>query len=392
MKYEPIFTTNNKYFSFWCYFFFLSFVAGFFFLNSSKQLNNVFYISLSLPALIIIIKDRKTIFNQTTFFVIFFTLALWVTFTGLISHEPTNNTFKELKPLVYVFFLSVITFYIIKNRPNTPLTLAYVILVSATLSGILLLIEFYEPRHWDLTRRLGGSGPLSNSIWVGAAYGFSAIIAINIFLQNESKKYQLISLSLGFIPLIVMLATQSRGPFVAFAMALIYSLIAYKNKRALFLTLTALAAIIFISLSYSDTIDQSRLFKGDSHRIGIWSNAIDEISKAPIFGHGISANSENHIGKRSFSHFHNVYLTLAFHTGIIGLLLFLPLVLIPTFTTKGNTARLLKSMLIFGMIYMLFNASRVFTSPKELWLIFWIPLLLLWAHNKHSKRHEQSSS
>lgn len=382
--------TKHDILSAWCYFFFLAFVASFFFLNSSKQLNNFFYISLCLPALIISIKDRRTIFTRTFFFTIFSILSLWITLTGFISLEPTNNTFKELKPLAYVFFLSVIIFYILKNRPNAPLTLCYVILTSATLSGPLLLIDFYEPRHWNFTQRLGGHGSLANSIWVGSAYGFAAIISINLFLQNKEKQHQFIALSLGFIPFIVMLATQSRGPLAAFAIAFLYSLIAYRNKRALFLTLTALAGTIIIYLGYSELIDQSRLFKGDSHRIGIWSNAIDEISKAPIFGHGISADTENHIGKMSFSHFHNVYLTLIFHTGIIGLLIFLPIILLPFFSTKCHNARLLKSMLIFGMIYMLFNASKLFTSPKEIWLIFWVPLLLLWAHKKHHNTYEKT--
>ncbi len=373
----------------WCYFFFLIFIAGFFFSNTSKQLNNIFYISLCLPALIISIRDRKNIFSREPFFILFFALALWILLTAIISSEQTNDTLKELKPLVYVFFLSVIIFYISQTRENFPLILSYVILISASTSGVLLLFDFYEPRNWNFARRLLGHGSLSNSIWVGAAYGFAAIISINLFLQGKRVTHQLAALSLGAIPFVTLLATQSRGPLLAFATALIFSLIAHRNKLALLLTIVGLACSAFLFFQYDELIDQTRLLKaGDSYRIAIWNNAIDEISKAPFIGHGISADSENYFENRTFNHYHNVYLTLAFHTGIIGLLLFLPLMLYPLFLVKNHDSRLLKSMLIFGMAYMFFNASRLFTSPKEIWLIFWVPLLFLWAHNRYCKAHE----
>lgn len=389
MNIKTTLTANKENFlPLWCYFFFLIFISGFFFSDTSKQLNNIFYISLCLPALIITIRDRKNMFSREPFFILFFALALWIILTAIISPGQTSGTLKELKPLIYVFFLSIIVFYLFQKRKNVPLILSYVILISASASGALFLFDFYEPRNWNFARRLLGHGSLSNSIWVGAAYGFAAIISINLFLHEKWLKYQITALCLGIIPFIIMLATQSRGPLAAFAAALIFSLFSYRNKRALLLTVLGLICVTFIFFHHSESIDQTRLLKsGDSYRIAIWSNAIDEIIKAPFIGHGISADSENHFQNRTFDHFHNVYLTLAFHTGIIGLLLFLPLILYPLFSFKNGETRLLKSMLIFGMVYMVFNASRLFTSPKEIWLIFWVPLLFLWANNKYRKTH-----
>jgi O-antigen ligase len=367
----------------WCLFALLAFIAAFFFAQTSKQLNNFFYITLCIPALIIAASEKKRLFQHTPFFLLFCLFAVWLSFTGLILGESASNALKELKPIVYILLLSIVVFYAGRKKSNLPLLLLYVLLIASTIAGLLLIANYYEPRKWNLSRRLFGTGAISNPIWLGAVYGLAAMASIVLFLRQHSIWQQALALLLGIVPFAVLLLAQSRGPMVAFALGLAYALTIFRNKRAaLFFGFIVIAGLVFL-LNIDTVLDGTRLLKGDSYRLGIWNNAMSAIKEAPILGHGISAGTENTIGSRAFDHFHNVYLTVAYHSGIIGLALFAPLFIRPLFFPKTPYNALIKPLLVFGLTYMLFNASRIFTSPKELWLIFWIPLILLWAAEKN---------
>ena len=314
-------------------------------------------------------------------FYLFFGLVGWITITGLLSSAPVTEVLKELKPIIYLLFLAAVIFYVSNKKPNFLVHFFYVLLISASISGFILTYEFYQPRHWNFLIRLRGSGAISNSIWVGAVYGSAALSSIILFLHQKTFAQQSCALLLGVIPLLVMLLSQSRGPMVAFVIALIYTLVLYRNRRAALMAAVMIILGILVVANFGNLSEQTRIFGGDSYRLGIWSNAINEISKAPLFGHGIAEDTKNFIDSRTFDHYHNVYLSLAFHSGFIGLALLLALTIYPLISHKTIHTTTIRPLLLFGMVYMLFDGNRLFTSPKELWLIFWIPLLLLWAYN-----------
>ena len=382
---------NEKYSRYllrWCYVFLLVFMAGFFFLGTSKQLNNLFYIALGLPALVLLAGHTRHLFNKSRFFLLFSLLAGWLVLTSLLMADPPSEALADLKPLLYIFLLAAIIFLVSEKHPDFPITMCWAVLIIATVTGLWRIYDFYSP-DWVLSRRLVGSGALPNSLWVGAAYGFAALISVILYLRQEKLAHQFLAILLGVTPLAAMLLAQSRGPYVAFAVAVIYSLIVFRNRRALILAAAASLVVMFSLVNLSHLMGESRLIKvGDSHRLAIWGNAIEAIGQSPVFGHGVAQDTENSAAGKTFDHFHNVYLTLVFHSGIVGFLLFMPLLLRPFLTGNSPQQLLLRPMLIFGMTYMVFNASRLFTSPKELWLIFWIPLLLLWASDKQAARKE----
>ena len=381
----------NSYLLRWCYVFLLVFVAGFFFLGTSKQLNNLFYIALGLPALVLAVTHYRQLRQRPRFFVLLLVLAGWMVLTSLLMTTPPAAALADLKPLLYIFLLALLVFVVLEEYPDFPVAMCWTILVIATITGIWRIYQFYSP-DWVLGRRLLGSGVLSNSLWIGAVYGLAAVIAIVLYLRQQKVMHQWSALLLGATPLAVMLLAQSRAPYVAFAFSVTYSLIAFRNRRALILAAAIVLAVLSALVSFPYVLDESRLIKGgDSYRLAIWGNAIEAIAESPIFGHGVAEDSLNSAGGKTFDHYHNVYLTLVFHSGIVGFLLFIPLVLRPLLIRDPPRHLLLKPMLIFGMSYMVFNASRLFTSPKELWLIFWIPLLLLWAGDRGGFRTAEQS-
>ena len=370
---------NGRYLLPWCKYLLLAFISGFFLLATSKQLNNLFYVALCLPALFMLASHKKRLARHSRFFVPFFLLAGWMILTGLAMADPVSDAWGDLKPLVYVFLLAVVVFLVSEEYPDFLVLMCWTILVVATVSGVYRIYDFYSP-NWVLTRVLMGSGVLSTYLWIGAAYGLAALIAVITYLREEQVIRQAAALLLGVIPFVVMLLAQARGPYVAFALAVAYSVITFRNRRAFILAAVGAFAIVFSLIYFPYVLEGSRLLQGgDSLRFAIWGNALEAIAGSPVVGHGVAHGTENTVGEFTLQHYHNVYLTLVFHAGIVGLLLFLPLVLPPLLAKSTPRVLLLKPILIFGMVYMVFNANRLFTSPRELWLIFWVPLLLLWA-------------
>lgn len=361
---------------------FLFFTAGFFFFQTAKQLNNFFYIAIAMPALGICIFGKFRDLLKSSYFKILLVFSIWVLLSGLLNISSAARYLNEVKPLLYIFLCSVAVFYLSKERPKLPLFFFYTLILTASISSFFLLYGFYQPRDWNFLIRLSGSGAISNPIWVGAIYGLASLAAILLSLLIKKPKQRVIILLSGLPPFLVLLASQSRGPLLALGISIVYVFLLFWKKRIFPILVLLLLGVVVVGAGYDFIRESTRLLNGDDYRIHIWSNAIEQILISPLIGHGIESETINFFDSDRFEHFHNVYLTLVYHCGLIGLFLFLFLTFRPFFYSKTDQGQLLKPLIVFGLIYMLFNGSQIFTGPKELWLIFWLPLIMLWVSVK----------
>lgn len=118
-------------------------------------------------------------------------------------------------------------------------------------------------------------------------------------------------------------------------------------------------------------------------RLAMWSVAIGEVGKAPIFGHGnqgwIEVRDDAIADGRlsSFSagltHLHNEYLNVAFKRGIVGLALYLALYLVPMLfffrpylqDARTDVRALAMAGMVIPMMFMDFGLTQTFLSHNS---------------------------
>jgi O-antigen ligase len=118
-------------------------------------------------------------------------------------------------------------------------------------------------------------------------------------------------------------------------------------------------------------------------RLAMWSVAIGEVGKAPIFGHGNQgwievrddAIADGRLSGFSagFTHLHNEYLNVAFKRGIVGLALYLALYLVPMLfffkpylqDVRTDVRALAMAGMVIPMMFMDFGLTQTFLSHNS---------------------------
>lgn len=118
-------------------------------------------------------------------------------------------------------------------------------------------------------------------------------------------------------------------------------------------------------------------------RLAMWSVAMGEIGKAPIFGHGNqgwvetrdAAISDGRLSSFSagFSHLHNEYLNVAFKRGLVGLALYLAMYLVPMLMffkahlqdARPDVRALAMAGMVVPMMFMDFGLTQTFLSHNS---------------------------
>jgi O-antigen ligase len=149
--------------------------------------------------------------------------------------------------------------------------------------------------------------------------------------------------------------------------------------------LTLMYAVLFL-LSSMGMLSKP-MDSGLSTRIPIWEAVIVRIHDAPIIGNGYQkperTNPNNNLEPPYYTH--NTLLGTLRDGGLIGGILYVFILSYAAFfgiqgyRKTGDTFYL--ACLIFGVICMLADTDEVITRPRELWIIFWLPLAILIARS-----------
>jgi O-antigen ligase len=117
--------------------------------------------------------------------------------------------------------------------------------------------------------------------------------------------------------------------------------------------------------------------RGASHRLDIWSDTFGAIAQRPWFGHGLGAQMHLAIGGQDITFPHDLYLSLLYYSGAVGLLVFgaLACVLAVRLVRRwdGETPWLV-AMGIAVLVGGLTDLGQVTKGPGPMWLILWVPV------------------
>jgi len=157
----------------------------------------------------------------------------------------------------------------------------------------------------------------------------------------------------------------------------------YKPGQKRFISLIVLIAIgsLVISYFYGNILN-----RGISYRTEIWLSGLNKIADCGwLIGCGFGGNSDIIINSGlSFQHAHNLFLSHLVNTGLLGLFSLLGLLLYTAYQGLKGHAFMTLGLLV-GCAALFFDGHSIITNPDDIWLIFWLPLIMTYWEINHAQ-------
>jgi O-antigen ligase len=249
----------------------------------------------------------------------------------------------------YSHFLRYLIFYFILinyfNSKKYIVNLSWIIIISASLFSIGGLGYYYWIQGNNITSRFALGFQETNTNLIGIMTLFAIILSVNLF-SNKIHPSQRIILLLSILVLTaVTILTQTRSNLVAMGIAL--PVLVMRNKKLLISFLSTLLLLIIVIIFFTPFKERFNSVSYGSvwHRIALTYISIEIIRDYPIIGTGFSIDTfgipefidqnkynsrippKYRLPKEMFKIPHNMFLSIATRTGLIGLIAYLYVIL-----------------------------------------------------------------
>jgi hypothetical protein len=332
--------------------------------DNSKLVNNFFYATLLIPALVTVF--RRAITPKPPAIL----LGVYLFYVALSTLWGTGDIIamlKQMKYIVYVFAFLVITHQLAAKPGYTLLLASCGLTLGLLLEAHSLYIQIssigIQPWLTQFPRLSKISGPL-NAVYLALTIGLFGFILI-----TSQIKSPWISSLLVCCLIVMTLPLQSRTLIIALIMAQGFNLL-LQRRLSVFLIwgLICITGTVLLVLS----IDR---FTSEVHRSGIWLFSIDSLWQNCniIIGCGNRYDFNINIDGFYFFNPHSVILSQLLYGGIIGMTL-LCISLWFIYKAARQIEIFWLSVFVYCLTSCLTIGHTILTHPDFLWLITWLPL------------------
>jgi len=347
--------------------------------------------------------NRRHFFVQTPLDLPLIAFVLWVGFTIPFAAFPLYSL-KEFGKLLQQSLMFYVVMYFFQERLHRTRLLTLLV-------GVLTLISAYGITQFEEMGRLASF--LSSEVWLTTYLVMFIPLCFALALYEERPYLRAVYVGVSGLATVCLLLTQSRAGLVALVCEL-WVLAWFTKRRAMLIVASVLSLALVISVMFlvkrntttgDTTIINSKtpiLLKTDIgsiiHRVNIWSFTLEQIPKHPFVGIGYGKESyrlvfdqkseESLPGHEQVRNAgtHNIFLELALHVGLPGLLLFVWLVARIAKTTLAEFHRAAdfwsKAVLlgvgvsVIGMgVRLMFDQMFVVTLALLFWILVAVAML-----------------
>lgn len=352
------------------------FLTGMFWIMDHGNFSKIFYWSILLPALLLIVNNPKSLMYVVkskigAAFILFATYFI-ITIQWSVSE---NNWLSLIKRPFFVFFLFYLVFELGRRRHDLLTKSVKYTAIAAVLAALVTLAQFYVSGN---AGRLSGYGALSNPLLVSHVFGFFSAIWLGSYFAGE-RNFEPKSILSFLICSALLFATGSRTPLVALLVTIIWLAALSFNKKSIFIVCVLIATVCVIFLAFPEAILQ----RGLSYRTEIWANVLRQIYSQIWFGYGYGTSLQIKLANipYPFSDPHNLSLAVFFAGGIVGIFLWVALygVALHQSVFLRNDKRVLvcSAVVVYGLAAGMTEGGSFLSRPEEHWFLIWIPLALL---------------
>lgn len=365
-------------------------LTGLAWLGERSQYHKLFYALMAAPALIAFLLQPAHALRvlRTPVTLAFIAFSAWALLS--IAWSDTDESVHTLiKRPLYIIMLFIACALMARNNCSRLLAAIYLAaLVMIPITGYSL-IDFAH--NYSEGARLIGSGALDNPLLSSHLFGFFCILWLG-WAMTASPRNSLLALPPLVLLFMALLATGSRTPLVATAVACMWMVVCCWNKRAMLLSAISVGIASCLLLLYPESI----LNRGTSYRLDIWHLALEQIWLRPIIGHGFDASHSFFTPALGFplSEPHSFFLGVLFYTGLVGGLCWLFMhasALWICWRRRSDVCFMIAGALVlYGLGAGLTEGGGILPRPKEHWLLTWIPLA--WVATLSIGRQQEKST
>jgi len=361
------------------------FVFMMFAMPTSKLANMGFYIFVALPVLFsipILIKDNKF---KSDLLIFASLLSFWV-FLSMLGDDisDTSKLGKEIRHACYVVVFAVAVYYSLSTKNVSVKQFMFYVLCLSVVYSLVAMFYQYGWNELPLVRRLFPPLRLGSPIFVSLLLACFGVAMMNVyFLENQYIR----TISLFLLLLFLLYFYNSRAGIVALCGGVVVMVVMSHAK----FSWRAVVGLLIIIITYLLGLYfyGNLLERGGSYRIDIWLSSLDKIVECGVFfGCGFAESGELVIESGEvFQHPHNIYLMHLLNFGIFGLMSLMTLLF--WLVIRGFKCR---SVMVFGLVAsligLMFDGKDLLTNPNEIWLLFWLPVVLVyWEINQNNKNN-----
>lgn len=240
--------------------------------------------------------------------------------------------------------------------------------------------------------RLYGLGQARNPVTASLAFAAVALFAADAFWRGGTAMWRGLTAAAALLAIAAVLLTGSRTGWSALlvgggALFAAYRTAGVDRWRVAMVAwaapvgvLLASVGILAVAVAANDQIREWLLPRGDSFRFVIWESILhDLMENGWLAGRGILTDNNVEAASMTFRHPHNMYISVFFQGGIVGLALYLHVLAWTAWSLLRRIAavaeaRLAVALLMGGSAGWLVEGHQLLESPGTSWLFFWIPV------------------
>ncbi|PCI70485.1 MAG: hypothetical protein COB26_03060 [Piscirickettsiaceae bacterium] len=360
----------------------LIFLVLFFALPSSKGVNTAFYLIVLLPCLLLFKELIKTKGLSNALLPIILTVLFWAVFSVVsLDANGWENVAKRFRHALYIITFIVIIYYVLSNKTIGVKNLIVLVFGLATVYSLYSFIDCYFISDHNFSTRLFPVLRLDSPIFMSIILVVFSVPLLSDAFKNNKK---MMFVFLLFIVSFFLYFYNSRAGIVAmiFGVLSIFLTIDLKGKKAF-----AVGIILLMLMAVVIGFNYGNFFvRGGSYRLEIWFSSIQKMLDCGLLlGCGLGGNSEITIGDgKVFQHSHNIFLSHLVNTGLFGLISLLGLLVLVIVKGLKNHSIMVYGLLA-GLVGLMFDGKSLITNPNAIWLIFWLPLVIICWENNNNK-------
>lgn len=351
--------------------------------SETLRVTNLFHISFGLFLLSLLVSKpfRAQLASDANLLKGMAAIGLFLAYfslSNLWSDNPGNISSTLKHSLYLLVFVALIAQ--LKNK------VSYSVLF-ASITLLCLLTLWYVDKNRLLTHRLthGFYAAPENVIDLAGYFGVGIFCGLMLIRETGRHIFYLpIALLFG-----AMLLTQSRGPVLALAIALLPLLLRFHkgHTRHLLIAAALFIAIAFLAwfTHYSDELIARIVasYQQSFVRFGIWSHTLEVALQKPWFGWGFDKNLMfvNSIGQHIHTT-HSIYFSSLLKGGFVGLFILLAMIAYGLYRARlhfKHGQELEACLFCFSLLFYLTQGMFIIGNPDTYWLMFWLPYALVLA-------------
>ena len=289
--------------------------------------------------------NQRHFFTRTPIDLPLLAFVFWVAFTIPFSKFPSYS-FKEFGKLLQQGLIYYVVVYFFNDGPHR-------IRLLSLLVGDLILVSAYGVTQFDIHDREAMVSFLPAEVWLTSYLVMFIPLCFTLALCEERQWPKTLYVGVSVLAVVCLLMTQSRAGLVAFICEL--WVLAWFIRRRTMLVLASMfslalvvAAVFLVEVGTTAqgvpiVVPQTSIpirtgLSSVIHRLDIWAFSLSQIATHPFVGIGYGKDSfklvygdvpeevpPGHSPVRNQGT-HNIFLYLALHVGLPGLMLFLWLV------------------------------------------------------------------